>query len=163
MTGDFLRAAAEQGIRLDADCAPGAAPLFADPDLFEQLVVNLVENALRFAHQRIAVRLRGDAGGTYELSVHDDGVGIPPEKKSLLFTRFNQLERTRAPDGYKGTGLGLAICKETVGLHRRPESTWSASPEKRTQFLMRFPAAGGRTPPPIGAARSGAMENGAGK
>jgi signal transduction histidine kinase len=161
VTGDFSHAAAERGIRLDTDCTPGAAPLFADPDLFEQLTVNLVENALRFAHQHIVVRVCGDVSG-YELSVQDDGVGIPPEKKSLLFTRFNQLERMRAPNGYKGTGLGLAICKEIVGLHRGRIDVVS-EPGKGTQFLVRFPAAGGQTPLPIGSARNAATDNGAAK
>ncbi len=105
VTGDFARAAAERAIRIDVECEPGAPALSADPDLFEQLVVNLVENALRFAHKLIGVRVRGGDGGAFEFSVQDDGVGIPPEKMNLLFTRFNQLERTRAPDGYKGTGL----------------------------------------------------------
>ena len=145
VTGDFARAAAERAILIDTECEAGAPPLFADPDLFEQVVVNLVENALRFAHERIVVRIRGGAEGSFELSVQDDGVGIPPEKKSLLFTRFNQLERTRAPDGHKGTGLGLAICKEIAGLHRGRIDVVS-EPGKGTSFLLSLPAAGASAP-----------------
>ena len=156
VTGDFARAAAERAIRIETAIEPGAPPLFADPDLFEQLVVNLVENALRFAHARIAVRIRGGAAGALELSVEDDGVGIPPEKKNLLFTRFNQLERARAPDGYKGTGLGLAICKEIVGLHRGRIDV-ASEPGKGTSFLVSLPAAGATRPD---AARSDLSEKG---
>ena len=159
VTGDFSRAAAERAIRIDTECEAGTPDLVADPDLFEQLVVNLVENALRFAHAHIAVRIRAGAGGNFELSVQDDGVGIPPEKKSLLFTRFNQLERQRAPDGYKGTGLGLAICKEIVALHRGRIDLVS-EPGQGALFLISLPAKGAAATPPFGAVRGGAADRG---
>ena len=108
--------------------------------------MNLVENAIRFARKRIVVRIRDGAGGAFELSVQDDGVGIPPEKKTLLFTRFNQLERRRAPEGYKGTGLGLAICKEIADLHRGRIDVVS-EPGKGTSFLLSLPAADDSVPP----------------
>jgi signal transduction histidine kinase len=158
VTGDFTRAAAERALRIETDCEPGAPAVFADPDLFEQLVVNLVDNAIRFARGLIVVRVRASAEGALELSVQDDGIGIPPEKQKLLFTRFSQLERARAGDGYKGTGLGLAICKEIVGLHRGRIDLVS-EPGKGTLFLVSLPAAGAATPPPIAAARGGATNS----
>jgi signal transduction histidine kinase len=151
VAGDFARAAAERAIRIETGCEPGAPPLCADPDLFEQLVVNLVENALRFARALITVRVGGAAEGAFELSVEDDGIGIPPEKKNLLFTRFNQLERTPAPGGYKGTGLGLAICKEIAGLHRGRIDV-ASEPGKGTRFLVTLPAAPAHPAPARGAA-----------
>ena len=157
VTNDFARAAAERALRIDVECEAGEPPLSADPDLFEQLVVNLVENALRFAHERIVVRIRGGDAGAFELSVSDDGVGIPPEKKNLLFTRFSQLQRVRAPDGYKGTGLGLAICKEIVALHRGRIDVVS-EPGKGTSFLVSLPAA--EAPPPLAACRGGVSKKG---
>ncbi|HXT01658.1 MAG TPA: ATP-binding protein [Elusimicrobiota bacterium] len=147
VAGDFSRSAAERAITIETDCEPGTPEAVADPDLFEQLVVNLVENALRFARSRISVRIRAAASGDFELSVQDDGVGIPPEKKSLLFTRFNQLERQRGPDGYKGTGLGLAICKEIVALHRGRIDVVS-EPGQGALFLITLPAAGAAAAPP---------------
>ena len=79
--------------------------------------MNLVDNALRFARSRVIVSLASAKPSGVELSVEDDGVGIPPEKQGLLFSKYAQLDRPRGPEGYKGTGLGLAICKEIVGLH----------------------------------------------
>jgi signal transduction histidine kinase len=145
VTGDFARAAAERAIKIETECETGAPDLVADPDLFEQLVVNLVENALRFAHALIVVRIRAGASGDFELAVQDDGVGIPPEKKNLLFTRFNQLERERGTDGYKGTGLGLAICKEIVALHRGRIDVVS-EPGRGALFLISLPVKGDAAP-----------------
>jgi signal transduction histidine kinase len=150
VAADFSRSAAERAIRIETECEPGMPELTADPDLIEQLVVNLVENALRFARSRVAVRARAAASGDFELSVQDDGVGVPPEKKTLLFTRFNQLQRERGPGGYKGTGLGLAICKEIVALHRGRIDVVS-EPGKGARFLITLPVKASEAPP-VGAA-----------
>lgn len=146
--GDFARAAADRAVLLDLTAEQCPRRLAADPDLFEQLVVNLVDNAIRFARTKITVRLGGDAE-LLELAVEDDGVGIPPEKRELLFSRYGQLERRRDVNGYKGTGLGLAICKEIVTLHRGTIEA-DSQPGRGTVFSVRLPAgAPGRlTPPP---------------
>ncbi|HEX4048377.1 MAG TPA: sensor histidine kinase, partial [Elusimicrobiota bacterium] len=116
--------------------------------------------AVRFAHERVVVRVGGGDAGAFELSVHDDGVGIPPEKMDVLFTRFNQLERARGADGRKGTGLGLAICKEIAALHRGRIDVASA-PGTGTTFRLVLPAgAPAPPPPPHGAMRGGADEGG---
>lgn len=138
VVGDFARAAADRAVVLDISDEGGPKRLAADPELFEQLVVNLVDNAIRFARTRITVRLGGDAE-LLALSVEDDGVGIPPEKRELLFSRYGQLERRRDVNGYKGTGLGLAICKEIATLHRGTIEVES-EPGKGTVFSVRLPA-----------------------
>jgi signal transduction histidine kinase len=138
VVGDFARAAADRAVVLDIADEGAPKRLAADPELFEQLVVNLVDNAIRFARSRITVRLGGDAE-LLALTVEDDGVGIPPEKRELLFSRYGQLERRRDVDGYKGTGLGLAICKEIVTLHRGTIEVES-EPGKGTAFAVRLPA-----------------------
>ncbi|MDE2491325.1 MAG: response regulator, partial [Elusimicrobia bacterium] len=153
VAGDFARAAAERGVTVETDCAPDAPPLFADPDLFEQLIVNLLDNALRFARSRVSVRAARGAGGALELSVSDDGVGIPPERRALLFTRFAQLERRREPGGYKGSGLGLAICKEIVRLHRgRIEA--DSEPGRGTTFRASLPPDGAAAQPSFASSRA---------
>lgn len=138
VVGDFARAAADRAVLLDIADEGGPGRLAADPELFEQLVVNLVDNAIRFARTRITVRLGGDEE-LLALSVEDDGVGIPPEKRELLFSRYGQLERRRDVNGYKGTGLGLAICKEIVTLHRGTIEVES-EPGRGTVFSVRLPA-----------------------
>jgi signal transduction histidine kinase len=148
VAADFQRAAAEHAIKLETKVESELQPLFADADMFEQLIVNLVDNALRFARSRIVVHARAGRDGACEVAVQDDGVGIPPEKKSALFTRFSQLERKPASNGYKGTGLGLAICKEIVGLHRGRIEV-DSPPGGGTTFLIALPAEGAATPAPF--------------
>jgi signal transduction histidine kinase len=144
VVGDFARAAADRAVRIDVDLPVEDIRWAADPDLFEQLLVNLVDNALRFARARVVVRL---CGGTesIELTVHDDGVGIPAGKRENLFTRFSQLERGRRA-GYKGTGLGLAICREISAMHGGSIEA-DSGPGRGSAFVVRLPANGARTPP----------------
>jgi signal transduction histidine kinase/DNA-binding NarL/FixJ family response regulator len=140
VVGDFSRAAADRAVVLDLVDEGGSRRLAADPELFEQLVVNLVDNAIRFARTRITVRVGGDEE-LLALGIEDDGVGIPAEKRERLFSRYGQLERRREVDGYKGTGLGLAICKEIVNLHRGTIEAES-EPGRGTVFSVRLPRAG---------------------
>jgi len=131
-------AAAQRAIALTSQVREPVGTIDADPDLFEQLVMNLVDNALRFARSRVSVRLaRGKPSGV-ELVVEDDGIGIPLEKQGMLFSKYAQLDRPRGPEGYKGTGLGLAICKEIVGLHHGVIKVESA-PGRGSKFRVLLP------------------------
>ena len=145
--GDFARSAADRAIALETDLPSTPVKCKADADMLEQVLVNLLNNAVRFARTKIVVSLRCPGDGI-ELSVTDDGVGIPREKRDLLFTRFAQLER-RKGDDYKGTGLGLAICKEIASLHGG-RIDLESEPGKGTTFTVRLPA-DGMTPPPVAA------------
>ncbi|MDE2510324.1 MAG: response regulator [Elusimicrobia bacterium] len=96
---------------------PESAPeVHVDPDMIAQVLGNLLDNALRYARARILVRA-AKTDGALEVSVQDDGPGIPPEKVGALFDKFVQLDRPRGGSGYKGTGLGLAISREIVTLN----------------------------------------------
>lgn len=98
------------------ECAADLPLVSADPEMLQQLLVNLAANGARFAKSRITVRGKPVNGGV-QISVIDDGPGIPPEAMPMLFHKFGQLSRDRAEGGYKGSGLGLAICKQIVTLH----------------------------------------------
>jgi signal transduction histidine kinase len=138
---DFRRPAAARALALEVDCVPGLPSLSADQELLEQMVVNLLDNALRFAHARVVVRAAAAGDAHLELTVADDGLGIPPERKELLFTRFCRVARGGSRDGHKGPGLGLAICKEIVDLHRGRIEAESA-PGRGTSFVVRLPLTG---------------------
>jgi len=93
----------------------GEGQIYADPDLFERAVGNLLENALRFtpAHGSIRVAVsRHD--GDFEVAVHDNGSGISAEHLPHVFDRFYRAESSRGSDG---AGLGLALVKSIVELH----------------------------------------------
>ena len=87
-----------------------------DSDMIAQVIGNLLDNALRYARARVTVRASATADAV-EVSVIDDGPGIPKEKIADLFDKFVQLDRPKGGQGYKGTGLGLAISREIVTLN----------------------------------------------
>lgn len=90
--------------------------LLCDPDMLQQVLHNLLDNALRHAASGVEVLARLN-DGLVVVSVVDDGPGIPARSLPQLFDLFVQLERPAGGAGYKGTGLGLAICREAVRLN----------------------------------------------
>jgi two-component system OmpR family sensor kinase len=112
-----LRPLAEQGgIQLAVE-APDGAAVVADQTRLTQVVMNLVDNAVKYtgAGGSVRVRVWGEAAGA-GLAVTDTGPGIAPEHLAQVFDRFYRLDpaRTRARGG---SGLGLAICRELVEAH----------------------------------------------
>ncbi len=100
--------------RLVADPQPDLPPVRADRDRLDQVLTNLLDNALRYAGATGWVRLsaRQDAGFVI-FSVHDSGPGIPLEEQGRVWERFYKVEKARTPTNV-GSGLGLAIVKELV-------------------------------------------------
>ena len=84
--------------------------IWADPDKVDQVVANLVENALRHGEGTVTITV-GPFNGGVEVCVEDEGEGIPPETAARVFTRFWRGNRGR------GTGLGLYIVKGLVEAH----------------------------------------------
>ncbi|MCD6290160.1 MAG: PAS domain-containing protein [Anaerolineae bacterium] len=83
----------------------------------EQVITNLVENAIKFTPAGGRVILNGrDLGEEVEISVQDTGIGIPPSEQERVFDRFYQVDGG-ANRLYRGTGLGLTICKHIVERH----------------------------------------------
>jgi signal transduction histidine kinase len=105
--------AAERGIVLEADAVPARAR--GDADQLFQLLVNLLDNAIKFApsSSRVEITLRA-AGQAVELDVADHGAGIPEAQRERMFDRFARLESHRASPG---TGLGLSLARAIVLRH----------------------------------------------
>ncbi len=95
--------------------AVSAARVLGDPDALERVVVNLLDNALRYAHHQVDVGMTADSH-TARLTVTDDGPGIPPDRREEVFERFTRLDDARTRES-GGTGLGLAIVREVVSRH----------------------------------------------
>jgi signal transduction histidine kinase/ActR/RegA family two-component response regulator len=115
---DAIRPRAErQHVELHADIDPAAGLVSADPQRLQQIIDNLLSNALKFTPRggRIDVAVRR-VGANVELSVRDSGIGIAPEFLPYVFDRFRQADSasTRA---HGGLGLGLAIVKQLVQMH----------------------------------------------
>jgi two-component system phosphate regulon sensor histidine kinase PhoR len=90
----------------------------ADADRLEQVLGNLVDNAIKYGRAKGNVTVGGSArdGGQVEVFVQDDGPGIPPEALERVFERFYRVDKARSRE-QGGTGLGLAIVKHIVQNH----------------------------------------------
>ena len=103
-------------MRLTIDCPPLSEPVFADRDMWEKIVPNLVSNAFKFTLKgEIAVRVR-ELPGSVVLEVADTGVGIPEAELPRVFERFHRVPGAIGRT-YEGTGIGLSLVRELTELH----------------------------------------------
>jgi two-component system, OmpR family, phosphate regulon sensor histidine kinase PhoR len=115
---DDLRARAdEKKVRLE-NAVPVSLTARADADRLQQVLTNLVENALKYGREqgRIKIGGRSIAADRVEIWVQDDGPGIPAESRDRVFERFYRVDRARSRET-GGTGLGLSIVKHIVQAH----------------------------------------------
>ncbi|MBD3144334.1 sensor histidine kinase [Microbispora bryophytorum] len=111
--------------------------IFVDCDRLRitRLLVNLLDNAERHATSQITVSVRAD-GPTAMLEVLDDGAGVAPEHREIVFDRFTRLDASRDRDS-GGTGLGLAIAREIAEAHRGTLTIQDS--ERGARFVLRLP------------------------
>lgn len=130
--------AAEAGVTLTADL-PADLAARSDPDDLEQVLENLVDNAIRYGARPGQVRITARAvEGRVRLTVEDDGAGIPAEDLGRVFERFYRVDPARSRK-LGGTGLGLAIVQRLVTALRgsvRAES----EPGRGARFVVELPA-----------------------
>lgn len=113
----YEREAAERQIRLRPQVAPAADQIEADPDRIEQVIDNLVANAIRHTPPGGSIDLGATADGVLmHLTVTDCGSGIPTEHLPHVFDRFYKVDESRT-NGSGGSGLGLSIAKAIVNQH----------------------------------------------
>lgn len=115
-----------------------------DPALLEQVVRNLVDNAVRHAEREVRVSLDAREGMAV-LTVDDDGPGIPVEHRTDVFRRFTRLDDARDRDG-GGVGLGLAIVADIVAAHGGSVVALS-SPAGGARLQVTLPASAVTTEP----------------
>jgi signal transduction histidine kinase/ActR/RegA family two-component response regulator len=154
---DAVRPAAEaRGVRLSLQVARDVGPLSVDAERLQQVVWNLLTNAIKFtpAGGHAVVRLeRGESEA--RLEVEDTGEGISPVFLPHVFERFSQADSssTRA---HGGLGLGLAIVRHLVEMHGGTVSAHSEGPGRGSTFRVTLPLAppGAPEPPPSVQART---------
>ncbi len=118
----FAEPVARAGVRVEAQVAPGLPPVHADGDRLRQVLINLVDNAIKYtpAGGRVVVKAVPAAGvehaGMVELAIEDSGIGIPAQDLPRLTERFFRVDKARSRE-LGGTGLGLAIVKHIVQAH----------------------------------------------
>jgi signal transduction histidine kinase len=134
-------AAATKGITLSSDIESWLPSICADPTRVRQILVILVDNAIKFTPAdgtvKVQARVCKDDPNVLLLEVSDSGCGISPEMTERIFERLFQASDP-ALAGRKGLGLGLYICKDLVG--RQGGKIWaSSSPGQGSVFSVTFP------------------------
>ncbi len=90
--------------------------LHGNSTMISEVVNYILDNALRFANERVEIKITSHAKYV-QVSIIDDGPGIPGENLKQLFQTFTQFNRSQEGPGYKGVGLGLVVCKEIIKKH----------------------------------------------
>jgi signal transduction histidine kinase len=133
-------AAAAKGIGVTTQIAPGSGQTRGDPDRLQQVVANLLSNALKFtsAGGHVSVTLE-DLDGVAELTVKDSGQGIAADLLPHVFDRFRQGDSSSTRHS-GGLGLGLTLVREIVQLHNGSVSASSDGPGRGATFVVKLPA-----------------------
>ena len=136
--------AEKKGLALRVRLAPEIGAGETDSRRVEQILLNLLQNAIKFTERGEVALAAESAGNAIRLSVADTGMGIRPEDMGQLFQPFRQIDSGLSRQ-HEGTGLGLAICRrlaELLGGAIRAESTWGQG----SVFTLTLPAKGPDAP-----------------
>lgn len=131
--------AEQQRVELRLDAPITSLTVQADPERLQQVLVNLLDNAVKFTPSggRVTVRVDHDES-TATVSVVDTGVGVPPDQLERIWHRFHQADSsTRRQFG--GTGLGLAIVRHLIELHGGAVAVMSDGPNQGSTFRFSVP------------------------
>jgi PAS domain S-box-containing protein len=140
----FRSAVERAGLRFLVECPPLPAPAYVDREMWEQIVFNLLSNALKFTLEgEIAISLR-QAGAVLDLTVRDTGAGIPAEELPRLFERFHRVQGARGRT-FEGSGIGLALVQELTSLHGGTVLVSSVLGQGTT-FVVSIPAGSAHLP-----------------
>lgn len=124
------------GLRLRVDCASDLPKVYIDSQRLEQVLVNLIHNAVKFTRAGGEVVLSAQpADGSVRFGVCDTGIGIPEDEVSRIFERFYRVDKSRTGNG---TGLGLSIAKHIIEAHKG--KIWAESREGQgSMFYFSIP------------------------
>jgi PAS domain S-box-containing protein len=125
------------GIKIDLKLPKSLPTVSFDKDRIEQVMINLIDNAIKFSDKGGKIRISvTDEKKQILISVEDQGMGIPEKDQAVIFNEFSQLKRKKT--GISGTGLGLAISKKIVEAHGG--RIWVESmPQKGSKFFFSLP------------------------
>jgi len=125
-------------VQLTFVCGAPQTTVLGDAGRLQQIVANLLTNAIKFTPEHGAVRLELRHDGEFsEIQVADTGTGIPARALPFIFDRFWQADDSRSRSG--GVGLGLSIAKYLVTAHGGTIDATSAGAGKGSTFTVRLP------------------------
>ena len=126
----------EKNLNVDIDFQNETCFVDADADRIEQVIVNLVDNAIKYGREdggTLSLRTR-EEGNQVRVIVADDGPQIPSEDLPQIFERFYKVDKAHTTG--KGTGLGLAIVKSIIDQHGKKIQAFSDEKETRFEFTL---------------------------
>ncbi len=143
ISSTFSPLAQQKGLSFSVNCHCPSAEIQTDRLRLEQILKNLVSNAVKFTHKgyvNLDIRQYPIGNGDefeFEFSVSDSGIGIDKEKLTVIFESFRQADGATTRN-YGGTGLGLSISNNLTALLSGSLSVTS-TPQKGSQFILRLP------------------------
>lgn len=118
----------QRGIALQADFPPDLPALYADSTRVERVLLNLLDNAIKFTPENGSILVTVvDREAELLFCISDTGPGVPPAERERIFERFYQIDDSSTRE-HGGTGLGLALCKHIVEMHQG--SIWVKQPDE---------------------------------
>ena len=144
VTALFAPRAQARGLALHVSVSPSLPPFSADAFLIEQMLVNLLDNALKYTEKgEVRVNVDDEEGGWIRIEVSDTGIGISEEHIPRLFERFYVVDTSRSRK-LGGTGLGLSIVKHIAQSHGGSVSVESRLGQG-SRFIVRLPLRSARS------------------
>ncbi|WP_420146817.1 ATP-binding protein [Spirosoma sp.] len=137
LTSSFRSLIERAGLQFIIDCQPMPSAVYADTDMWEKIVLNLLSNAFKYTLQGSIHVALGAEDGTAVLSISDTGVGIPEHELPHMFERFHRVENAGGRT-YEGSGIGLSLVHELVRLHTGTINVTSVEGRGST-FTVRLP------------------------
>ncbi|WP_437596862.1 ATP-binding protein [Sorangium sp. So ce590] len=132
-------AAKTKGIRLELSVESTGEQVIGDPNRLQQIVRNLLSNAMKFTRQGGQVKVSLRREGSYaHLAVSDTGIGIDPEFLPYIFEQFRQADASTTRE-HGGLGLGLSIVQHLVELHGGTVEAASAGKDQGASFTVKLP------------------------
>lgn len=123
-----------KSLEIDVDYRQEKSMVLADPDRIEQVVINLLDNAVKFTGEGGHLRIwTHGASDKILVGISDDGPGIPEEDQPYIWERFYKVDKSHT--GKKGTGLGLSIVKKIIDQHNE-RITVQSKPGNGTVFVF---------------------------
>ena len=137
ITASFYPLASIRNIKLEFSSNLEELDTYFDKDKFEKILSNLLSNAVKYTNEKgnITISVSINENEVIEISVEDDGIGIPSDEIGNIFNRFSKAKNSAAAGG---TGIGLALVKELVELHNGTISVKSEI-NKGTKFKIKLP------------------------
>ncbi len=127
--------ASQKGIRIEAD--DQSLEILGDGPKLVQVMVNLLSNAIKFSPPKSQITVAySEIDGAVEVSVADQGRGIPQQHREKIFQRFEQVEQA---DVAGGKGLGLSICKAIIEAHGGTIQVESEGEGAGSRFRFKLP------------------------